>query len=378
MNAPRLEIDLAKISANAAALNSRLGARGVSISGVTKATLGCPRIGKAMLDAGVSAIADSRIENIERLRAGLGPEPSMILIRSPMLSQADRVVASADISFNTELAVVETLSKAARAARKRHGVVLMVELGDLREGIMPDELAAIVRQTLRLPNIELKGIGTNLACLSGTTPDAANMAALSELASAVEREFGLSLAIVSGGNSANIDWALGAAEMGRIDNLRLGEAILFGREALNRTAIDGLHTDAFTLFAEVIESRLKPSQPWGAIAQNAFGEVKHAPDRGVINQAILAIGRQDSDPPGLGLPSRMTMLGSSSDHLVLDTGTVRLAVGDEVRLGINYTTLLRAMTSPFVEKMMSGKRTPILEAESKSLRSSAPARPSLH
>ena len=352
MNTPRLEIDLGKISANARILVERLGHRGVSVTGVTKGALGCPAIASALLESGVCGIGDSRIENIERMRAALGSGPAMTLIRSPMLSQVERVVRSADISFNTEVAVVKRLSAAARIAGVTHGVVLMVELGDLREGIMPDALPAAVREILHLPNIALKGIGANLACLSGTAPDITNMATLSALACAIEEAFRISLDIVSGGNSANIDWAFSAEEIGRVNDLRLGEAILFGREALNRNPIDGLHGDAFELVAEVIEAKVKPTRPWGTIAQNAFGEIVPVADRGKISQAILAVGRQDTDPAGLQPPAGMTILGASSDHLVLDTSGHMPRIGDEMVFGINYTALLRAMTSPFVEKVI--------------------------
>ena len=129
------------------------------MTGVTKASLGSPAIAGALIRAGVSGLGDSRIENIERMRQA-GISASMTLIRSPMLSQVDRVAKSADISFNSEIDVVISLSSAAHRLGKTHGVVLMVELGDLREGIMPAELEHTVRETLRLPNVTLCGIGT--------------------------------------------------------------------------------------------------------------------------------------------------------------------------------------------------------------------------
>jgi predicted amino acid racemase len=236
-----------------------------------------------------------------------------------------------------------------------HGIVLMVELGDLREGIMPADLENTVRQTLRFPNVVLKGIGTNLACHSGVTPDFKKMSELSTLASSLEATFGLTFDIVSGGNSANLDWALGDADPGRINDLRLGESILLGRETLHRRALDGLHTKAITLAAEVIESKVKPSEPWGEIAQAAFGEKTPAEDRGEISQAILAIGRQDADPEGLLAPSGMEILGASSDHLIMDSGGQRLAIGAEIRFQLNYSALIRAMSSPFVAKVLKAR-----------------------
>ncbi len=355
MTAPRLEINLDKLQHNARTLVERLTVRGITVTGVTKATLGSPEIAGALLSAGVSRLGDSRIENIEAMRRVRVPMP-MTLVRSPMLSQAARVVKYADVSFNTELDVISALSSAAHKAKRTHGIVLMVELGDLREGIMPGDLENTVRETLRLPNIVLKGIGTNLACRCGVSPDTRNMAELSALADSIEATFGLTLEIVSGGNSANLNWALGGSDIGRINDLRLGESILLGREPLHRQPIDGLHTDAITLIAEVIESKVKPSQPWGKTAQTAFGEAPPATDRGDISQAILAIGRQDTDPCGLISPPEIEILGASSDHLITDSGSVTLCVGEEVTFQLNYSALVRAMTSPFVAKIMK-KRT---------------------
>jgi predicted amino acid racemase len=354
MSAPRLEIDLDKIQHNAGTLIDRLAPGGISVTGVTKATLGSPEVAGALLRAGVRTLGDSRIENIEAMRRA-GVPASMTLIRSPMLSQVDRVVAHADVSFNTELDVISKLSCAAQKMEKTHGIVLMVELGDLREGILPGNLEPIVRQVLRFPNITLDGIGTNLACQSGVAPDVKNMAELSTLAASIDATHGVKLGIVSGGNSANLSWALGGADKGRVNDLRLGESLLLGREPLHRQPIDWLHTDAITLVAEVIESMVKPSQPWGEIAQTAFGVKPPALDRGDISHTILAIGHQDTDPHGLIPPSGMEILGASSDHLITDSGRQRLSVGAEVEFQLNYSALVRAMTSPFVAKVMQVK-----------------------
>ena len=349
MSAPRLEIDLGKLHHNARTLVDRLARRGISVTGVAKASLGSPEIAHEMLLAGVSDLGDSRIENIEAMRSSHVPA-RMSLIRSPMISQAERVVTSADVSFNTEIAVVRRLSLEAQKLDRMHAVVLMVELGDLREGIMPDDLVAAVRETLSLPNIVLKGLGTNLACRSGASPDDTNMRELSRLAALIEATFDISIEIVSGGNSANLQWVFSTADTGRINNLRLGESILLGRETLQRHVIDGLHTDAITLVAEVIESKVKPTQPWGDIAENAFGTCPVVKDRGTIRQSILAIGIQDVDPSGLSPPKGTEILGSSSDHLVITSSVGGLAVGGEITFQLNYSALLRAMTSPFVTK----------------------------
>lgn len=355
MTAPRLEIDLEKIYHNACTLHKRLASRGISITGVTKATSGSAEIARAFLRAGIYSLGDSRIENVEAMRCA-GVPGLMTLIRSPMLSQAKCVVKFTDVSFNTEIAVIKKLSVEAVKADRIHGVVLMVELGDLREGIMPDDLMDTVAEMIKLPNIVFKGIGTNLACRSGVVPDVVNMTRLSELADAIEKRFELSMEIVSGGNSASLDWAFSDVDKGRVNDLRLGEAILLGCETLHRQNIEGLYTDSITLVAEVIESKLKPSKPTGEIAQSAFGDAPLMTDRGQIHQAILAIGVQDIDPEGLHADSGIRVTGASSDHLIVESDNLDLVVGAEVTFQLNYSALLRAMTSPYISRVMTPRR----------------------
>ena len=365
MNGLRVEIDLAKLHHNAGELVRRCRRRGISVTAVTKAMLGSPELVTALAPA--ESLGDSRIENIERMRdAGCGG--SMLLLRSPTRSQIDRVVRSATMSTNTEPAVLGALSSAARAAGCTHDIMLMVELGDLREGVMPATLHDVVRQVLSLPNLRLRGLGTNLACRNGIEPSVENMGELSALVDGVENTFGVEIAVVSGGNSANLAWALAPSENGRINNLRLGESILLGREPLHRQPIEGLHSDAITLVAEVIECQRKPTKPWGRAGQNSFGETPEVRDRGELWQTILAVGRQDTDPTDLEAPEGVEILAASSDHLVVITSG-RTTPGEEIRFQPGYSALLRAMTSPFVAKAFQ----PLDLVRSKRNRSPAPA-----
>ena len=329
-----------------------------------------------MLRGGAQAIGESRIENIERLRHG-GIGAPIVMLRAPMLSQADRVVATTDTSLNSEIDVIQALSRAARSQRRTHQVVLMVELGDLREGVMAECLDTLVNATLQLPNIKLHGIGANLACQHGVAPDVTNMAVLSQLCDQTERAIGLPLTLVSGGNSANLNWVTGNQGVGRVNNLRIGEAILLGRETLDRTAFPGLRTEAFKVVGEVIESLRKPAEPWGTRHATTFeprqgsnqrldtlpnlqaraymGEhVNPDPEASTArlqSRVIVALGHQDTDPDGLTPHGIFRIVGASSDHLILDTGAHTLAIGTEVKFSPDYKALLRAMTSPFVEKV---------------------------
>ena len=354
MNAPRLEIDLEAIAHNARTLVERLAPLGISVTGITKASLGSPGVGAAMLRAGVTGLGDSRVENLARLRAG-GLTTRTTLIRSPMLSQAALVVRNADISLNTEAAVIDSLAAASQSQGTKHAVVVMVELGDLREGVPVDDVVDLCRRIVKTKGVVLAGLGTNLACQSGVAPDQHKMDELSRLVEKVESACDRGMAIVSGGNSANLDWALSTTDAGRITDLRLGEAILLGTEPLNRRVLDGLRTDAFTLVAEVIELQTKPALPWGFSAQAAFGTPTARRDGELVRQAIVAVGRQDTDADGLTPPAGISVLGMSSDHLVLDVGDHDVSVGDELAFGLGYGALLRAATSPFVDESRAGR-----------------------
>ena len=202
----------------------------------------------------------------------------------------------------------------------------------------------------------LAGIGTNLACRSGVIPGDDQMQELSALATTIGSKFGVPTPVVSGGNSANLSWAMGNGRAGAINDLRLGESILLGRDPLTREPIPGLRQDAFAVVAPVIESLVKPSAPWGLRGQAAFGAPDAARNRGTIVQTIVALGRQDVDPEGLTPPTGVSVLASSSDHLVLETPG-RLAVGTELRFVPDYSALLRAMTSPFVPERLLTRAT---------------------
>jgi len=192
MTTPRIEIDLAKIAHNAKKLMELYGSKGIGVIGVTKVVCGDPRIADVLVKSGISVLADSRIANIRRMREA-GTQAQFVLLRTPIPSQAESAVKYTDISLNSELSVVKSLSKFAVEYNATHKIILMVELGDLREGIMPLDLEDTVRTVIEMDGIELVGIGTNLACFGGIKPDEEKMGYLSSLAGEVEEKFGLTL-----------------------------------------------------------------------------------------------------------------------------------------------------------------------------------------
>jgi predicted amino acid racemase len=349
MRAPRIDIDVEKLAHNAKALTALYAAKGIDVVGVTKVVCGDPVIAAALVRAGISILADSRTANIERMRDA-GVRAKFLLLRTPMASQAEAVVRCADISLNSEISVIRKLSAFAVKHDTTHQVILMTELGDLREGLMPADLESTVREVVELARIELVGIGTNLACLGGIAPTQENMGKLSSMADDLEARLGLRLEFVSGGNSANFSWVMSTKAVGRINSLRLGESIFLGRETLQRKPIPGLCLDAFKLVAEVIESKVNPSLPWGQVHQDAFGRVPELRDQGPIQRVILGVGQQDVLPSGLTPKLDIQILGATSDHIIINAKGERLEVGDEVEFDLDYSALLPAMTSPYVSK----------------------------
>jgi len=358
MKTPYLEINLSKLHNNAKKLTSLFGAKGIEITGVTKSFLGAPQIADCLFSAGIFSLGDSRIKNIIRMKEA-GVQAPLSLIRTPSLCDIHDVVKYADVSFNTELTVITALSKAAIKQKKIHDIILMVEMGDLREGILRRELGATIEEVLQMKGVRLIGMGTNLACLNGVKPTKYNMDHLSRLADTYERSYGIKFQVISGGNSANFDWLFTNDILGRVNNIRLGEAILLGRETLSRKRIDGLHSDAITLVAEVIESKVKPSRPEGETGFDAFGNTPTFEDKGEMLRSIIALGKQDANVAGLTPMIDVDVLGASSDHIVLDTTRTPLHVGDKIRFNIDYAALLSSMTSPYVNSVYIENSTQI-------------------
>lgn len=347
---PRLEIDLGKLGHNIRKIIGIYESKGIGITGVTKGVCGDPDIARLMVDSGIKCLGDSRIENIIKMRTA-GIKARFMLLRNPLPSRIEEVIQYADISLNSELCVIRDLSRRAEQTGCIHDIILMVELGDLREGIMPGDLDQTVDEILKLKSIRLIGIGTNLACLAGAIPDREKMDRLSSLADQIEKRFGLTLEIVSGGNSANYDWFVSNEHLGRINNLRIGESFFLGCETLYRKPIPGLYTDAFLLYGEVIESKIKPSFTEGERAQNVLGQIPLIKDQGSMKRVLAGIGIQDVFVSGLKPRNQMEIVGATSDHIILDAGENEISPGQEVAFDLNYIALCTAMASPYVIKV---------------------------
>lgn len=350
-DSPYVEIDLAKIRHNAKTLVQIFKKKNIEIMGVTKVVSGSPQIAKALTSVGIKYIADSRIENIKGMTEA-GVKAEFVLIRTPFKSKLDQVIKYADISFNTELSIIRELSKIAVSLNKVHHIILMIEMGDLREGILESNIENIFKSILQLKGIKIKGIGTNLSCYGGVKPTAEKMKKLSDIAGSLENKFNIKMDLISGGNSANFEWFFNNEDLYNINNIRLGEAIFLGNETLNSTPINELYQNIVTLVAEVIESNRKDSIPDGELGQNAFGETPTFIDNGEISRVIMGIGRQEVDVDGLTPVKNIKIIGSSSDHMIVDVADLNINVGKNIRFNMNYSALLSVMGSPFIKKVI--------------------------
>ncbi|MDK9712388.1 ornithine racemase Orr [Acidaminobacter sp.] len=350
---PRLKIDIEKIKHNAEILRTLCVDNGIEPMVVTKVHCAHPGITRAMIEAGYTMLADSRIENLKALK-NIAPDVKRVLLRLPMLSEIDEVIEFADLSLNSESETLKALSSAAKEKNKQHEIIIMVDLGDLREGVLPEDLEDLVQQVIEMSNLDLVGLGVNLTCYGGVIPDDNNLGRLVELAKNIEMQFNLKLKYISGGNSSSLYKLINKSLPKDITNLRLGEAVILGRETAYGEKIDNTHDDGFLLETQIIELKEKDSLPTGQIGMDAFGSTPTFTDRGKMRRAIVAIGRQDVRVEGLTpVDSNIEIIGASSDHLILDVtqSQAELKVGDVVGFGVDYGALLSLMTSKYVEKI---------------------------
>lgn len=346
---PKIRINTEKYRHNVRYLTDISHKSGISVMGVSKVFCADQYLINILNEENIDFIADSRIENLKSITTNI----PKVLLRLPSFSDAENTILNSDISLNSEMSTIKQLNKFSKIHNIIHGVILMIDLGDLREGIFNEsDLFDTVKSVLKLDNISLKGIGTNLTCFGGVIPTIEVLSKLVDYKTRIEYEFNISLEIISGGNSSNINLLLQNSIPFGINNLRLGEAMILGRETAYGNSIDNTYSDIFTLEAEIIELKDKPSKPIGEIGMNAFGKVPNFIDRGNMLRAILAIGKQDVDYNELIPIDNIEILGSSSDHIIVDVSNSSkiYEVGDIIKFKLTYASILSLMTSKYVGK----------------------------
>ena len=357
---PRLVVDLNKLKSNLDGVAKTTKVDGkMSMMIVTKGLAADPEMTKMVANHPmVDFMADSRVMNIASYADEAHKNGKMtVLLRIPMHSEVEDVIKYVDLSFNSELSTIKLLNEEAKKQGKIHNILLMIDMGDLREGIFfknEDQIVSAVEEILGLENVKLYGIGVNLTCYGAIIPKKDNLGGLVEVARKIEGKFGIKLEMVSGGNSSSI-YLVDKGEMPEgITNLRLGESFLLGNDTAYSTKLPGTTDDTLILEAQIVELKEKPSVPIGEVGVDAFGEKPYYEDRGIIKRAILGIGKQDTDLGGMvPLDEKVDILGGSSDHTILDVtkSDVEYKVGDIVRFKVEYGAMLKLATSKYVEKV---------------------------
>lgn len=347
---PQLEFDLALLRSNADAVISRCRGMGIRVCGVVKGVDGLPEAARVLRAAGAEELGTSRLEQVAKCRAAGVPGP-WLLIRIPGLTELPDVVALCETSLQSEWPTLLALEEECLRQNKTHRVIVMTDLGDLREGFWDKkELVDVCERVERdLPHVQLAGIGVNLTCYGSTKPTPEKMNELVGLARQVEQRIGRKLEIVSGGATSSFTLVHWGTMPAGVNHLRIGEAILLGKDLQVDWGIrdmDYLRMDALTLRAEVVEVKDKPTYPIGEFAIDAFGRKPVYEDRGIRRRAILALGRADVGELESLIPREpgMTVIGGSSDHCIVDVEDCprRLQVGDIVEFSLCYSHMLYA------------------------------------
>ena len=350
---PRLEINIEKLKTNLQVISNLLKKNNISLAMVTKAyCANLDIVNELVKDKNlIDYLADSRIENLKEMRHINIPK---ILLRIPMKSEVEDVIKYADISFNSEYETIEKLNEEAKKVNKIHKIVIMVDLGDLREGyFVQKDLFDNIKKIQDLHNISIIGVATNLTCYGAVLPSEENLSKLVNIAEKLERDFNIDIKIISGGNSSSLFLINENKLPSKINNLRIGEAILLGRETAYGKKIDGTFDDVFRLVCEVVENKEKPSVPVGEKGLDAFGNKPVFEDKGIMQRAILGIGRQDISIDSLyPIDKDIKVIGASSDHTIVDVtkSKNKYSIGDKIEFLLDYGGIMTASTSKYVKK----------------------------
>jgi ornithine racemase len=336
-----LVVELEAIRRNTEVVSGLLAPHGLRLIGVTKACLGEPRVAAAMLEGGAVALADTRDGNLRRLRCAF-PRAELHRIYLPTSASP---FEPGDLNYVSSVAGVRALAalrsasggqrSGPRGPSGRLSVFIQLETGDCREGVPEAGLDGLVDAILARPELHFAGLSTNYACFAGCPDDLRR--SLARLAAAVRRltERGVRCERVSGGNSSLLGLLREGEELpGEITELRCGEALLLGHDALEYLPLPGARTDGCRLRAEVLE-----------------GYTKAPSDKGE-RRLVLGVGSQDLGAGELRFDDpAFYEAGRSADYLVVGVraGGSPVEVGETIELLPTYYALSAAWTSPFVD-----------------------------
>lgn len=344
-----------KLEKNFNYLNALFKTHQIEWAIVTKLLCGNRLFIEEVLKLDIKEVCDSRLKNLELIKK-LNPNIQTVYIKPPPQKSIKRLVKYADVSFNTESSTIELISKEAVLQGKTHRITIMIELADLREGIMGDYLTEFYEKVFRLPNIEIVAIGTNLNCLNGVMPSHDKLIQLSLYSQIIELKYNKKIKWITGGTSVVLPLLLEKQLPKAINHFRIGEALYFGNNLVTEKPYKDMHQDVFKLSCEIIEITNKPKTPSGDLAKNPSGEVFDVvqEDIGKFSyRAILDLGLLDININSI-VPddTSIKILSASSDMLIVDLedNQKNYHVGDSITFAVSYMGALRLLSSDYIEK----------------------------
>ncbi len=371
-------INLDALRHNYRFIDDLIRAHGGTWTLVSKVLCGHKEVLHALVALGVDAFGDSRLDNLRTIR-GLFPDLENWYLRVPGPSSIADVAALTDVSLNSEIQTIQSLNAEASRRGKPHGVVIMIELGDLREGILPGSLTKFYESAFDLSHIEVRGIGANLGCLAGVPPSVDQFMQLVLYRELLELKFKRRLPLISAGTSVALPLLRDGQVPRAVNHFRIGEALFLGTDLMQGGVLAGLRDDVILLRAEIVELKEKglgapvddsSIAPFASPVANADITLGQ---RGY--RALVSVGQLDTDIAGLTpVSERHKIAGASSDITVVNLGDDPdgLAVGDFIEFRPNYAALLRLMHCRYITKAV----TPSLEAFRGALGDAAQADPS--
>lgn len=353
-----IKLNKTKLKDNFEFLKEKFSSNGISWGVVSKLLCGNKLFLQQLIDLGVDEIHDSRISNLAMIKS-LKPDIQTVYIKPVSKRNVSKMVQFADVSLNSELETIRWISAEAVEQQKKHKIIIMVETGDLREGVMGEQLVEFYSQVFELPNLEVIGLGTNLNCLNGVMPSTDKLIQLALYKQIIELKFNKKIPWISAGTSVTIPLMLTHQLPKGINHFRVGETLFFGLDLFEEKVIEGMHGDVFELHAEIIEMQEKPLLPVGNLAANPQGDVAEV-DESLYGKssyrAIIDIGLLDVDPKYL-LPNDgdYEMLGASSDMLIINLGENphHYKVGDTLNFDLKYMGALGLLNSDYVDKKIT-------------------------
>lgn len=360
-----LIIQTKKIQDNIKYLSDYFKAHSIEWSLITKVFSGDQEFLKNVLTdeiiQNLNSVGDSRLTSLKNLKE-VNPNMRTIYIKPPAKIYAEEVVAYADISLNSSFSTIQALNQAARKVNKIHKIIIMVELGELREGVKRDELMSFYEKVFNLSNIDVIGIGSNLGCMYGVEPSYDKLLQLSLYKELISFRFNRDLKYVSGGTSITLPLIEKKSIPKDVNHFRIGEAVFFGVSPLDNQPFKELYTDTFLFNANIIELEEKKIVPEGIISDGNVGHSANYNEDDInitSTKAILDFGLLDVEKDDItSIDPNIKFVGITSDMMVIDigdnltqNGQKKYKVGDKISFTPNYMAVARLLNSKFIDKV---------------------------